>query len=179
VGLSQVFCSEDSDFLHVLAHFMPTDRPLTVLDAGANIGFSSLLFARFIKFHGKVIAVEAHPDSLRMVRANTDNVTHLITRVHGAVVTEALAAQKGHVSIAGPERNFLKFHVDRGQRVTNKDIVEEIPTTTLRRLRVRPLPPCARSLLTRGLSSIPPCDDQTLPHFHLCPCTPGHVIRRF
>jgi hypothetical protein len=49
-----------------LAPYIPTDRPTTVVDAGANIGLASVLYAQIINFNGEIIAIEANPSTLKV-----------------------------------------------------------------------------------------------------------------
>jgi hypothetical protein len=49
-----VYCGADFGFLHTLSEFMPETRPTTMLDAGANIGAASVLFAHLIGMRGQV-----------------------------------------------------------------------------------------------------------------------------
>jgi FkbM family methyltransferase len=65
------------------------------VDAGANIGYFSLLFAQRVAPSGKVIAIEAAPDTARRLRANVE--------LNGAagivdVVEAACAPQKGETT---------------------------------------------------------------------------------
>eukprot|EP00892_Ulva_mutabilis_P012520 jgi/Ulvmu1/9640/UM054_0072.1 len=90
-ALKDAFCSEDSRYLEILARHLPPDRPLAVLDAGAHIGSHTLLLTRFAKFHGKILALASNRNDMQLLRVNTDNVTHLVTRMHGMLVPEAVA----------------------------------------------------------------------------------------
>lgn len=65
------------------------------VDAGANIGYFSLLFAQRVAPSGKVIAIEAAPDTARRLRANLElnQATSIVD-----VVEAACAAQKGEVT---------------------------------------------------------------------------------
>lgn len=60
----QVYCDSDFAFLPRLAPYLPLDRPVSVLDAGTNVGLAAILFAQLIKFHGEVVAVDANPETL-------------------------------------------------------------------------------------------------------------------
>jgi FkbM family methyltransferase len=66
------------------------------VDAGANCGYFSLLLAQRVAPSGKVIAIEAAPDSVRQLRANLE--------LNGAagivdVVMAACAQQKGEITL--------------------------------------------------------------------------------
>jgi FkbM family methyltransferase len=67
---------------HVLFHEYVPKPGDVVFDVGAGVGDTSLLFSRFVGDRGKVIAVEAHPDTFgwltRLCRLNgLENVTPL------------------------------------------------------------------------------------------------------
>lgn len=62
----QVYCGGDFGFMAQLAKYLPTSRPATFLDAGANIGMASLLFAHLIMGNGQVISVEANPETAQV-----------------------------------------------------------------------------------------------------------------
>lgn len=57
---------------------------MTVLDVGANVGYVTLLAARAVGPDGRVLAVEPHPDNVRLLRANLDR--------HGLAQVEVVAA---------------------------------------------------------------------------------------
>jgi predicted O-methyltransferase YrrM len=57
----QIYCTQDFLFMSTIGSYLPLDRPLTVLDAGANIGLAAVLFAQLIRFSGEVMAVDANP----------------------------------------------------------------------------------------------------------------------
>ncbi len=65
------------------------------VDAGANIGYFSLLFAQRVAPSGKVIAIEAAPDTVRRLRANLElnGVTGIVDVVEAAC---ALAEGRDH-----------------------------------------------------------------------------------
>lgn len=68
-ALVQVLCIE-FHFSKLLVPYFPHDRPLAMLDAGANAGYASFLFARLMRFQGTLVSVEMDPASARMVRRN-------------------------------------------------------------------------------------------------------------
>src|SRR4029453_7153352 len=72
------------------------------VDAGANCGYFSLLFAQRVGPAGKVIAIDAAPDNVRRLRANLE--------LNGAagivdVVMAACAGQKGEITLHVHPRN--------------------------------------------------------------------------
>ncbi|WP_161630293.1 FkbM family methyltransferase [Mycobacterium sp. UM_CSW] len=79
------------------------------VDAGANIGYFSLLFARRVGPSGKVIAIEAGPDTVRRLRANVE--------LNGAssivdVVAAACAEEKGEITF------YLHPEIDAWSRLS-------------------------------------------------------------
>jgi FkbM family methyltransferase len=57
------------------------------VDVGANIGFFTVLAARIVGDHGRVVAFEPHPEALRVLRAALDvnRVSHVVEVVEAAV----------------------------------------------------------------------------------------------
>jgi FkbM family methyltransferase len=74
------------------------------IDAGANIGYFSLLCAQRVTPSGKVIAIEPAPDNVRRLRANLD-LNGAADIVH--VIESACARQKGEIK--------LYLHVHNGE----------------------------------------------------------------
>lgn len=70
-----------------------------VVDAGANIGFFSVLAAAIVGPGGKVIAVEPHPDNLRLLRESVRHLSQVSVGEYG--LDEA--AGTGHVAMADQE----------------------------------------------------------------------------
>jgi FkbM family methyltransferase len=90
----------------ILRHVQEGD---VCVDAGANIGYFSLLFAQRVGPSGKVIAIEAAPDTARHLRANLE--------LNGAagivdVVEAACAPQKGEITF------YLHPHADGCSRLS-------------------------------------------------------------
>lgn len=135
----QSLCSEDAGYLRVLAQHLPTDRPLLTLDAGAHIGAETLLFSRFSRFRGKILAVEAHPASAELLRANVDLHPHYVTRIHAALTAGDAAAAHPTVPLSGAAGHFADWRVHRGRSAQPGPGAIEVPTITLRRALVRPL----------------------------------------
>jgi FkbM family methyltransferase len=77
----------------ILRHVQEGD---VCVDAGANIGYFSLLFAQRVGPSGKVIAIEAAPDTARRLRANIElnGATGIVD-----VVAAACAPQKGEITL--------------------------------------------------------------------------------
>ena len=62
----QFFCDEHFLYTTFLGPYLPKDRPITVVDAGANIGLASILYSQVINFNGEVLAIEANPSTLQV-----------------------------------------------------------------------------------------------------------------
>ena len=104
----QVFCGGDFAFLEKLSEYMPVSN-VTFLDAGANIGAVSVLFAHIVRGGGQVLAVEAHPVTFQLAQNNTVSWTRAITIVHGALVSEAQAAASPDVDFQLESNRFSGF----------------------------------------------------------------------
>lgn len=86
----QVFCENQFDILTELLPYVPFDRPVHVLDAGANIGLASLALTAFMRHHGSITAVEAYPPTFAQLRRNVAP-DGIVTPVLAALVPEAEA----------------------------------------------------------------------------------------
>lgn len=73
----QVFCGLDFVFLKKLTDYVPLMRPVTVLDAGANVGLATILFAQAIRFNGQVVSVDANPGTMKVFAPTLLNVVAL------------------------------------------------------------------------------------------------------
>jgi FkbM family methyltransferase len=79
------------------------------VDVGANIGYFSLLLAQRVAPSGKVIAIEAAPDTVRRLRANLEfNAAASIVEV----VAAACAPQKGEITF------YQHPHIDGWSRLS-------------------------------------------------------------
>jgi FkbM family methyltransferase len=58
------------DFLRQLQPYVPLYQPVQMLDAGANVGYASILMASFIGYRGHITAVEANPPTFKVLRNN-------------------------------------------------------------------------------------------------------------
>jgi FkbM family methyltransferase len=76
-------------------------RGTTVLDVGANIGYTTLQLAGLVGDAGRVIAIEPHPDNLRLLRANL--FRNRIKNVD--VVASAAWREPGRVPLGECEEN--------------------------------------------------------------------------
>jgi FkbM family methyltransferase len=82
--------------LSFLRHFLKEGD--TVLDVGAYIGTHTLAFATFVGSSGKVIALEAQPESFELLRRNVEsNLGTNVARVR--VLNTVVASRNGEVGI--------------------------------------------------------------------------------
>lgn len=91
--LRQLYCGGDFGFMHRLTEYLPLRRPTTILDAGANIGLSSILFSHMIMSYGEVLAVEANPETLQ-VRLAPPAHTHAAKQL--SIAPHALPEARHH-----------------------------------------------------------------------------------
>eukprot|EP00892_Ulva_mutabilis_P012518 jgi/Ulvmu1/9639/UM054_0071.1 len=126
-------CSEDAAFLRILARHLPTDRPLLALDAGAHVGAETLLLSRFARFTGKILAVEPHPASAALLRANVDRHPHYVTRIQAALTAADTAAAQPQLQLTGAAARFSGWHVQHGPGGQAGPVAIDVPSITLRR----------------------------------------------
>ena len=129
----------DFSFLKALAAWLPPDRDAVFLDAGANIGGATLLFALTSGLSGQVVSVEASPGTYELLLENVAPLGSNIVPVNKALVAHDVAESGREVEFAGEEDEFWGFRVDHTgtlakQRSHNATMV---PTTSLPQLKVR------------------------------------------
>lgn len=84
--------------------------PQTIVDLGANIGMSTLLFAsRFPQ--ARIVCVEPHPDSAKLLRFNTASLGDRVT-----VVEAAIASEPGTLRLALANEHYNASQVRRSDR---------------------------------------------------------------
>jgi hypothetical protein len=81
----QVYCGGRFSFLPDIARYVPIDRPTTVLDAGANIGAGTFLFAALTRFAGDVLALEPLRANNQLMRANLGAVERTVQFYDGVL----------------------------------------------------------------------------------------------
>ena len=98
----------------------------TFIDAGANIGFFTILAARLVGAGGRVIAIEMMPDTAALLRANVErNGLGNVTIVEGA-----LSNRSGEEVVASmPEDQFARASIAQGLTVDRRQI--RVRTKTL------------------------------------------------
>lgn len=133
----QAFCGVSFRFLAGLVAYALPGRPLTVLDAGANIGLASMLFAHYIRFDGTIVAVDASPPTFDVMRANLRDLGPIVKPVLSAIMPTAEAGPGKTVKFGGRAGEFWGGVVlEAGQE--KQEVVHEVPTTSLPHLAVRP-----------------------------------------
>lgn len=135
----QVYCGGDFTFLSILADFIPTDRPSTFLDAGANIGAASILFAHLVALHGgTVLSVEAFPPNFEVLSKNIASLKHIVTTVPRAIVAHDLARSGHRINFTGVGNQFWGFRVDHTNSWrTQSTVTQSVQSVSLPQLRVR------------------------------------------
>ena len=112
----QSFCSGPHGslgWLPVLARLLPLHRNVTILDAGANIGTTSLLLAQLIAFRGTIFAVEAQPETAALIARNTAPLQpDRIKVVQRALVPFDVAERTESQPLLGRNNMFASFRVD-------------------------------------------------------------------
>jgi hypothetical protein len=122
-------------FLHGIVDYVPVDRPVTLLDAGANVGFASLFFVPFIHFNGKVVAVDASPSTFDLLAYNTMPFSSVVEPVWAAVVPAPLAGPGKKVSFGGQKGDYWGDHLQAGA-ADQLETADEVPAISLAQLAV-------------------------------------------
>jgi FkbM family methyltransferase len=135
----QVYCGGDFTFLNVLADFIPADRPSTFLDAGANIGAASILFAHLVALHGgSVLSVEAFPPNFEVLSRNVAPLKETVQTVPKAIVTHGLALSGHMINFTGDSNQFWGFRVDHTNSWrTGTTVTRSVNSVSLPQLQVR------------------------------------------
>ncbi len=145
-GSDRFRCRRDSDDLwHVLPSGQGAVRKALVerlkpggvfVDAGANIGAFTVLGARLVGSHGRVVAIEMMPDTVRRLRDHLElNGLGWVLVVEGALsdiggrdvvarVPPGLAGQASIVRTAVAKDDLIEVHV---KTTTLDDVVEDLP----------------------------------------------------
>ena len=119
--------SHDSE-IRLTAFLLRTLRPGDVfIDVGAHYGYYSVLAARVVGSKGIVRSFEAAPDSLAMLKANTEHLSQV--RITGAAVSD----QAGEITFwtfPGPTAEW-NTTVPAGDRTERKGVPMRVPCITL------------------------------------------------
>jgi FkbM family methyltransferase len=135
----QVYCggpTGDFGFLAHLGRFMPVGQSVTVLDAGANLGGASILFAQLVGFNGEVVAVDANPSTFDLMTHNTARLKDIVTPVKAAIVAHSMALTGKKVSFSGDSNKFWGFRVEHTTQQQPRRVVHHVETKSLPMLRV-------------------------------------------
>lgn len=131
----QAFCGNAFRFLGNMVDFVP-NTPQTLLDAGANVGFASLLFAPFLRYSGRILAVDASPSTHEVLQRNMGPFAATVDTVWGAIVPDAQARRGGTVRFGGAagEHWGNQVQADAAQPL---ETAYDVPTVSLPQLAVR------------------------------------------
>ena len=123
---SQVIQHREYQFIKELhAHFFENDenKPLTIVDVGANIGLATLFFSKIFNID-KIICIEPDPGNIEILKTN-------IRFIDGAhFIQSALWNRKGNLSLCTDFRGGKAWSL----RVTdqnNSHKIHDVPATTL------------------------------------------------
>ena len=82
-----MFCHHKMDFLERMLPFCPpSSESMTVLDAHAGSGISSILWAEWLGQQGEVLAVEHRADTFQALQASTAHVAAVVTPVYLSLI---------------------------------------------------------------------------------------------
>jgi FkbM family methyltransferase len=114
----QVFCTGDFSYMAALTPFTPKDRPMAILDIGANAGFASWLFTRFMRFEGDLVAVEPHKETFEMLLRNIEPTAAApgfnFFPINSAVVSAVRAIAEPKLLLSTQSEGvFMNMHLDK------------------------------------------------------------------
>ncbi len=81
-------------------------RSPLIIDCGANIGLSVLVFAERFP-DARIYAIEPDPDNVSLLRCNTAHIASRVKIIHGAIWHES-----SHVRIINPDAGSAAFRVE-------------------------------------------------------------------
>ena len=116
----------------------PTGGP-SVLDAGANIGAASLLFAHMIAMRGHILSVEAFPANFEVLARNMAPLAGVVTPVPKAIVAHDLALAGHKLNFTGSSNQYWGFRVDHhgvAAQAHEGNVVTQVDTISLPMLQV-------------------------------------------
>lgn len=141
--IRQIFVDRDYDYLHwdqgkaLRAHAarLASDKPLLIVDVGANIGAAAVFFSMTVE-NAIVYAIEPDVGNFELLRSNTQDLDTVIP-FHGAA-----AAHDGHVFLEDPGQSDWGFRTNKNANGPNAPRVESVsPTKILKDPRVEKCAP--------------------------------------
>jgi FkbM family methyltransferase len=135
----QVYCGGpkgDFGFLTHLGRFLPLSRPVSVLDAGANLGGASILFSQLIGFNGEVVAVDANPMTFELLTSNLARLEGIVTPVKAAIVAHETALSGKTIAFSGDSNQYWGFRVEHTVHARPQRVVHQVQTKSLPMLQV-------------------------------------------
>lgn len=87
------------------------------------------------------------------MKNNVGNFPGTVIPVHAAIVDDATAAEKDHLTFKGESNQYWGFRVDHDGQTAADTVTYDVPTQTLAALRVRTRPRLA--LAATGLQGSP------------------------
>lgn len=99
---------------------LPPESVEFIIDAGANIGVTSLYFAARYP-NARIIAVEPHPENFALLQANASREPR-ITAVRACVT--GLARQEVYITTTGPVWGYKMNTAGRGEKVRGASLAE-------------------------------------------------------
>jgi FkbM family methyltransferase len=120
-----------------LGKFLPLERPVSILDAGANIGGASILFAQLARFSGEVLAVDANPMTFELLTSNVKRLAGTVTPIKTAIVADDIAQSGKTIKFSGHSNQFWGFRVSHTDSPQSNLVVHEVETKSLPMLKVR------------------------------------------
>jgi FkbM family methyltransferase len=110
----KVFILREYDFPY------PVEQPELIVDAGANVGFASILFARMYP-SSRILAVEPEPANYELLLKNTASLPNV------TAIRAALWRDSGPVHITNPAGASWAFRVEQA----NASDIDAVPGVTV------------------------------------------------
>lgn len=127
--MKQFFCEPHFHYISYLGPWLPKNRPATIVDAGANIGLASILFAQFANFNSEILAIEANPSTLEILEENVAVLGDGIKTVGAALAPQHLAGSS--VNFVGRKDQYWGFRVLPDDQLKPDMLVHKVPTKSL------------------------------------------------
>ena len=135
---SQVLCESDFEFVDHIAARVAQDQPITIVDAGANIGLASILLAQVCGHRCQILAIEASPATSRLAVMNTRQLRGKVQVIQAALVSNIQASSHSHVAMVGKPHHESSWRLKSVAGSSDANVVHfSVATTTLTQLQVR------------------------------------------